>query len=179
MCLEDYKLLPKPRPKNLDYNSYKNTLIMQRIEPKPIQVDGLLDQNPRPMFEAPKSEQSSLSLSVARPVRSESPAAKRTKTHDWAMDGNSLQPIEIINFSIISETINIYEYFNNKQEECWSTWRDFEGRRVAPEKPALLYPDLQLSERSAEPVPGVKPPPRHSTRGKHTDRPRGARARQP
>lgn len=85
LILDKYKLLPKPKPKNLDYNSYKNVLVMQRVEPVPT-GNTLVYENPRPIFySSSRIEQ----LSVARPIRSESPAAKRLRTKNWVTNGKS------------------------------------------------------------------------------------------
>jgi hypothetical protein len=106
------------------------------------------------MFEPLKAEKPS--TQIERPLRSESPVAKRAKLqpHKWVMNGKFI-PLKLSNFLNL-ETINLHEYFAQKQERCWINWRDFVGRQTAPDKPAVLYPNLEQSERP-EPQGGVRP----------------------
>lgn len=52
--------------------------------------------------------------------------------------------------AIFLEKLNLYDYFERYQKEHLTKWKDFVGRVKAGNKPAVLYPNLDLSKVSSK-----------------------------
>lgn len=151
---KSFKRLSKQKFADAEINSYKNILLLKKIEAIPIK-GVLIDQNPRPLFEMQRVD--SLSSAQIEGPRSESPVSKKTKlqSHNWVMNGGC--PSNYFHsFLYPSDTIDLHEYFAKKNEQCWDRWNDFVGR-TSLDASASLYPNLQVTERTEQPQGGVRP----------------------